>query len=283
MFETIAPPRRPVVALAASILILGPALGACQREEDAPAPDPEPVTAPTTPVVAIAPAPTLDRAALLQAMDVAASAYAAGRDVGGATLVGRRFSIRQTFGCAGPTSSPLETTAGDGLAAWSWSDNRQSLKLTLSPADWTQSPLIADDAQGWEAVEGFWLPRPWLRTEGCPAIQDGVPAGGLTPPPSPQTVGLAAVFKEGGSRIGRRNGRAYDFIVRGGGDQPLVAPSQGYRLVLEGRMAAYADGRAIRCHADSPDHRPICIGAVQLDRVAFEDVEGRLLSEWRGG
>jgi hypothetical protein len=71
--------------------------------------------------------------------------------------------------------------------------------------------------------------------------------------------------------------------VRGEGDQPPAAPVQGYRLVLEGRMAAFADGRAIRCRSDMRDQRPVCIGAFQLDRVAFEDTDGKMLSEWRGG
>lgn len=281
MLEPIASPRPSVVALAASVLLFGPVLGGCQREEAAPAPNPAPVQ-PQTPVVAVAPAPTLDRAGLLQAMDVAASAYAAGRDVGGANLAGRRFVIRQAFGCAGPTPPPAEDMTGDGLAAWSWGDRRQSLRLTLAPGDWTASPLIAGGADNWEAVEGFWLTRPWLRTDGCPGAQ-GDPLASGPVAPSPQSVGLAAVFEEDGSRIGRRNGRAYDFTVRGEGDQPPVAPAQGYRLVLEGRMTAFADGRAIRCRAASPDQRPVCIGAVQLDRVAFEDAGGQMLSEWRGG
>ena len=65
--------------------------------------------------------------------------------------------------------------------------------------------------------------------------------------------------------------------------QPPPAPTGGYRLILEGRMSAFADGRAIRCRASSPDQRPVCIGAVQLDRVAFEDAGGAVLSEWRPG
>jgi hypothetical protein len=60
-------------------------------------------------------------------------------------------------------------------------------------------------------------------------------------------VGLAAVHEQDSSRLGRRNGRAYSFVVRGEGDQPAVAPAGGYRLVLEGRLTAFADGRAIHC------------------------------------
>lgn len=281
MLEPTVTPRPSVVALAASILLLGPVLAGCQREEAAPAPEPEPVADPT-PVVAVAPAPVLDRAGLLQAMDVAASAYAAGREVGGDSLVGRRFVVRQAFGCTGPTPPAATAAAGNGLAAWSWGEERRNLKLSLAPGDWTGSPLIAGGSDTWEAVEGFWLARPWLRTDECPGAQ-GDPLASGPAAPSPQTMGLAAVFEQDGSRIGRRNGRAYDFTVRGEGDQPPAPPAQGYRLVLEGRMAAFADGRAIRCRAASPDQRPVCIGAVQLDRVAFEDAQGATLSEWRGG
>lgn len=272
MFEPTVSPRPSVVAIAASLLVLG----ACQREEAAPAPIPAPAA--PTPVVTVAPSPTLDRASLLQAMDLAASAFAAGREIGGASLAGRRFVVRQAFGCGGP--APAQANASEGLPALTWGEGRQSLKLSLAPGDWSQSALIAGDAETWEAAEGFWLARPWLRAEGCPAAQGDPLAQGQA---SLQTMGLAAVFKEGGSRTGRRNGRAYEFTVRGEGDQPPVAPARGYRLVLEGRMAAFADGRAIRCRAASPDHRPVCIGAVQLDRVAFEDADGKMLSEWRDG
>ena len=96
-------------------------------------------------------------------------------------------------------------------------------------------------------------------------------------------MGLASVFEADGSRLGRRNGRAYEHTVRGVDDQPAVAPVQGYRLVLEGRLAAFPEGRSIRCRGSGPDQRPVCIAAVQIDRVAFEDAAGALLSEWRGG
>ena len=273
MLETIASPRSSIVALAASLL----ALAACQRE-------PQPAPAPaekseTQPVVTVAPAPILDRASLLQAMDVAASAFAAGQDVTGASLAGRRFVVRQAFGCGGPAvNGPSQA----GLATVTWSEDRESAKMTLTlmPDDWSQSALIAGDAETWEAAEGFWLAHPWLRVDGCPVVQ-----GPASPkaPSATQTVGLAAVFKEGGSRTVRRNGRAYEATLRAEGDQPLIPSAQGYRLVLEGRMTAFADGRAIRCRAVDADQRPVCIGAVQLDRVAFEDAEGKTLSEWREG
>ncbi len=271
MLEPIVPPRPSVVALAASLIFLS----ACQREPTAAsAPVAEPAQ---TPVVTVAPAPILDRASLLQAMDIAASAFAAGQEVAGASLAGRRFVVRQAFGCGGPAANAPSQA---GLATVTWSENRESAKLTLTPGDWSQSALIAGDAETWEAAEGFWLARPWLRVNTCPAVQGGA---SLEAPSAAQTVGLAAVFKEGGSRTVRRNGRAYEATLRADGDQPLTPSVQGYRLVLEGRMTAFADGRAIRCRAVDADQRPVCIGAVQLDRVAFEDAEGKTLSEWREG
>lgn len=275
MLDPTAPARLSVVALAASGLVLT----ACQREE-APPPPPAQTAAPEAPAVSVASPPVLSRAELLQAMDVAASAYAAGRPAGGDGLAGRRFAVRQAFGCGGPSPPSGEDAAGDGVARWSWGRERRALQLSLVPGDWSDSPLIAGGADSWEAAEGFWLPRPWLRTDGCPGVQ-GDPLASGPAAPSPQTVGLAAVFEEDGSRLDRRNGRAYSFAVRGEGDQPPAAPTGGYRLVLEGRLTAFADGRAIHCRASSPDQRPVCIAAAQIDRVAFEDASGAVLSEWR--
>jgi hypothetical protein len=267
--------RPSVVALAASMTLLA----ACQRDE--PLTDPLYGRAPAAaPAVAVAPPPVLDRAALLLAMDREASVYAAGKSDYDASIVGRRFVIRQAFGCSGAGTAASEMS-GDGAAFWGWADEGRSLRLSLTPADWKDSSFFADGAEAWEAVEGFWLPRPWLRTGGCPdhAQVSQLANGSISS--SPQTAGLASVYDKGGSRLVRRNGRAYAFTLRGQADRPPAAPLDGFTLVLEGRMAAFVDGRAIRCRASSPDQRPVCIGAVQLDRVAFETAEGQTVSEWR--
>ena len=278
MLEPVALLSFPVVVIAASGLIIA----SCQRDE-APAPvelsSSESLAPTVVPEDVAAPAPALGRAELLAAVDVAASAYAAGRaPVGPDALVGGRFIIRQAFGCTGPSPAPAESAPADGLGHWRWGAGHRTIAIELAPGDWSESPLIA--GAGWEAAEGFWIARPWLRTDDCP----GVPGDPLASGPvaaSPQAIGLAAVFDQGASRIGRRNGRAYAFTVRGEGDQPPPAPKDGYRLVLEGRMTAFPDGRAIRCRASSPDQRPVCIVATQLRRVAFLDASGQTLSEWR--
>ena len=259
-------------------------LAQCDRDTPEPV-DAEPVAAAPAPKPAVATPTTLDRAGLLAATARAASAYAAGEQMEGQdSLVGRRFALRVPFGCNGPQPTAAEA-AGDGLARWSWGPENETIQLSLTPGDWLNTALISGAAGGsdWEAVEGFWIPRPWLTAGDCSTVRaDPLQSGDGSP--SPHTVGLAAVFTEEDSRVGRRNGKAYAFTIRPTGETPLTAPSGGYRLVLEGRLASFPDGRAIRCRASNPDQRPVCIAAMKLDRVAFTNADGSvLLSEWRPG
>ena len=259
------------------------AAAACKPREEAPPPvDAQPVTP-----VAAPPAPSqtpltpLGRADLIAAARDAASAFAAARAPDAAdSLAGRRFALNLAFGCAGPQPPLAEGAAGDGLPRWSWGPDRKTIQITLAPGDWKPSALVAGAPADWEAVEGLWVERPWMSVDGCPGAAADQPAGD-PPAPSPQTLGLAAVFEADGSRLKRRNGRAYASTVRGEGDDPAAAPADGYRLVVEGRFAAWPSGQTLRCRAASPDQRPVCIAAVQLDRIAFTTADGAQLSEWR--
>lgn len=255
---------------------------------------PPPTEAPT-PLPAPAPAvttrpTTISRSDLIGAAGQAASTYALGDTPSGVDpLVGRTFSVLIPFGCAGP-ADPSGGGGSDGLAHWSWGQDRKSIQISMTPGDWTESSLVrpmqsAETPGGgpaWEAVEGFWIPRPWLASEACPAVVRD-PLQTAQAPVSPQTVGIAAVFEPDGSRLGRRNGRAYTHVVRAQGDAPLEAPVGGYRLRLEGRIVGFPGGRALRCQAERADQRPVCVAAVQLDKAAFEDAVGATLSEWRLG
>ena len=279
MLNPVMPVRLPVVAAAAAGLLLA----SCDRDPEPAAPPAKPAAAPAAEAPASAALnPVLDRRALLSAVGQAAADYAAGGAPVAAPLVGRQFDIRLAFGCEGAETPPADG-AGDGLARWSWGPDRETIRLSLTPGDWARSALIAGAGQDqWEAVEGFWVARPWMTADGCPSLRADPLASGPVAP-SPPTVGLAAVFKTGGSRLGRRNGRAYAHTIRQAGDAPLIALDAGYRIRLQGRVAAFPDGRAIRCRAANPNQRPVCVAAVQLDRVAFETPTGETLSEWRPG
>jgi hypothetical protein len=277
--KTIARRHLAVLAMAAASVMLAQ----CERDKPASPAPPSAAPEPAPPKVIVAPAP-MSREDLLAAVAGAASAYAAGEAVERSDpLVGRPFAIRVPFGCNGPRTAPAGS-AGDGLPRWSWGPEHKTIQLTLTPGDWLETALIAGAADGsdWEAVEGFWIPRPWLRKESCSSVRaDALQSGEVAP--SPQTVGLAAVFRADESRVGRRNGQAYSYTVRSEGDAPPAAPAGGYRAVLEGRFAAFPGGRAIRCRASGPDQRPVCVAAIQLDRVAFQTAAGETLSEWRPG
>lgn len=271
---------RAALALAAVMALIG-----CERRPAASPPAP-PAAAPAAAPAPLPSPPTLGRAELLQAIAAARAAYAAGQTNAADSLAGRSFAIREAFGCAGPTD-----TAREGRARWAWDARRQAIEISLTPADWTTAPVLAGTAVGpagagrWEAVEGFWLTRPWLLTDGCPAPPiNPVPAAGGTPPKvaaTPPVAGLAAVFEAEGSRVGRRDGRAYAFTLRG--DPAPELPIGGYRLLIEGRFSAFPDGQAVRCATPDPDAEPVCVAAAEIDRVAFEDASGKLLREWRGG
>jgi hypothetical protein len=222
----------------------------------------------------------LDRAGLIAAVQQAASDYAVGsRSPNADPIAGRSFALTVAFGCEGGVTP--SGPSPEGLAGVSWGPDRKELRLGLTPGNWTESALIAGAAQGrWEAVEGFWIDRPWIKTDGCPG-QTADPVASGAGVATPQTVGLAAVFETGGSRLGRRDGRAYLHVIRPSGDATVSIPDDGFRVRLEGRFVAFPDGRAIRCRSASPAQRPICIAAAQLDRVAFTTASGEVLTEWR--
>lgn len=261
--------------------VLGGGFVLCACTPDTPATPPakpEPRPAAVAPVPPPAPPqPVLSRADMIAALEEETSRYAAGGEAVPSTLVGRRFQVRQAFGCLGTRQGE----AVDGIASWAWTKDGKGIELTLRPGDWKASGLLGADAEALEAAEGVWLTWPWLRTGGCPATRDDA---GASPSPSPQTAGFVAMYGKGESRLGgRRDGKAYTYRVRGEGGDPPPLPVGGYVLVLEGRLGAFADGQPIRCAGEGADKRPICVVAVRLDRVAFEAADGTVLSEWRGG
>jgi len=261
---------------AAGLLVF---VASCSRAPDASsppanaaAPPPANAAAPAPPAPTIEipkPPPPIDRAALLGAVAQAAEAFATGQAPPPelAKLAGRRFEVRLPFGCHGP--APADAPLG-----YAWEPKARKLTLRATPQTWTdEKPIRALlGSPATEAIEGFWLSRPWIHSADCPA-QPVEPAETA----APQTVGLAQVFDKGGSRWLRRNGRAYEATRRL--EDAQTPPASGYRLVLAGRIVD-RDGATIRCRSDGADQRPVCFVLVEMDHVSLETPEGDAVADW---
>jgi len=159
----------------AGVMALG--LAQCDREPRDPPVDAEPIVETPPPEPKVSTPASLDRAAFLGAISRAGSTYATGVAPAGADpLVGRTFAIRLPFGCGRPAAAaPAESEASStdaGLPSVTWGPENKTLVLTLTPGDWADTALIMGSgaADRWEAVEGFWVTRPWLGSESCPRI-----------------------------------------------------------------------------------------------------------------
>jgi hypothetical protein len=270
-----------IMTAAAAALALVAIIVISSRREARHAPPPPPPPAPAVrPVQAEAPpAPVLSRADLIEAADAAASDYASGAkaEPGEAALAGRRFRVVVAFGCGGAQAAD----SGD-FASWSTGRDGDTIRISIRPQTWTDSSFVRElgGTEEIEAVQGFWIPRPWLASEDCPA-QTVDPLQAAPPQPSPQTLGLAVFRKKGASRLGGGDEHPYEAVIKAPGAGQPAAP-QGFRLVLEGRLESYADGSAVRCRSASPDQRPVCLFRVDLGRVAVLDpAGGQQIAEWR--
>jgi hypothetical protein len=269
-----------------------------------PAPPPPVAAPPSAEANAVAPAAeepvaepvTLGRGDIIALAAAAAAAHASGQPAGTEpdSAIGRRFALRIAFGCNGPTAGPAapararpegETPTELDLQPrqaleWSLNPATKVVRVSARPAAWTAWPLIAKVvSEPFDAVEGFWLPRPWTDSEACPRVADAAPIAIAASPPR-QTVGLAQVYDAGDSRLGRRGSRPYE-VVKKLSDAEAADLSRDFRLVLEGRIVGYPDHRAVRCASPSADERPVCLVGVAFDRVAIEDARSNeLMGDW---
>lgn len=238
--------------------------------------------------------PPLDRARLLQAIAEARSAAGLGQDDRSAQrqLDGKRFELRVRFGCI------RDAVTDVGPFNVKFDAEQRTLRLRAAP-NVAGEPWVAErGGSEIESVEGFWIPRPWLLTDGCPVSEDPQESQGAQaadaaegvvkaehPPASlpvavgaPRT-GIAQLFARSDARTGRRNQRAYEATVTLTGNE---RPSeQGYTLILSGRLKEVGDGRVIICRSLRPDRPPDCVVSASFDRVRFEAAGGgAVLAEW---
>jgi hypothetical protein len=235
--------------------------------------------------------PPMDRAAILLAVARAASAAALGDN--DATeqrkLDGKLFEVRIRFGCMGSTR---EGEAGKRFDV-KYDEGSRTLRLRASPdLSLEDEPVVKLAGDKVEAAEGFWIERPWLLADGCPAAPETLheetrpPGTGSTEdaepasmPPPGRRVGIAQFFTSSDARTRRRDRRAYEATkVLGDNQQPST---QGYNIVFAGRLRTQPIGRVISCPIVSLDAPPQCIVSVQFDRVWIEAPGSKeLLAEW---
>lgn len=264
-----------------AVLLLIAALPACERK-----PEPEPGNSAAQakeeerplklPAAIPTPSRELDRAALLTAVARAASAYAAGQDdrEAQAELAGRGFTLRIRFGCGGEAAN-----AQLGAMGWQYDEDEQRLTIRARPDIDAETTALEGLPEGSiEAVEGFWIPQPWLLTDACPT-QPATPGAAA---PSPPSVGIAHYFTAQDSRVQRRSDRSYEIVRRA--DPAILPPPGGFNLVLEGRLEAWPQAGVIRCSGAGGAARPVCIVSAEFDRVAFENPEtGQTVAQWSAG
>jgi hypothetical protein len=230
--------------------------------------------------------PPIGRETILLAAARAASAAALGRGdaAGQRELDGKRFEVRIRFGC--PPSRSV--TEGASRFELRFDEENRTLRLRAAPDlsldDKTIAGLSGDTV---EAVEGFWIQRPWLLADGCPPGPQLPPdardaEGGASPPStSHRRIGIAHFFTEADSRTGRRDHRAYEATkVLKEGEQPSA---EGYNLVLSGRLRARPLGRVISCTVVSIDAPPQCVVSAEFGRVWIEQPGSKqVVAEWGG-
>src|SRR5690606_18404771 len=132
-----------------------------------------------------------------------------------------------------------------------------------------------------EAIEGFWISRPWTSSEACPATTSQTAATGPEPVTLPgQTLAIAQFFGPESARRGRREGQSYDTVVRIAPDE--LNDSQGFHLRLSGRIRNIAgDGPMLCGQPAGPEQQPICAIGVAMDEVAIRNpTTGQTLATW---
>lgn len=226
----------------------------------------KPVTqAPKIPVIPTPP-PPLDRAALLAAAARAADAVASGAPLppSNAALIGRSFVLRIAFGCG---EEGQDETEPQSWAGWTFNPKSRALRLTVRSTDLADAQWVKPLAAGiaFDAVEGFWIQRPWTRADQCTAEEGALP---LAVPNGPaRRLAIAQFYSPEGSRTLRRGGRPYSSTVRL--EEGRLPSPQGYQLQLEGRLSGFPDGQPVHCLQQNPAFDPRCLIAVEFERVAF--------------
>jgi hypothetical protein len=249
----------------------------------------------------------LTREDLLVAALRAATNFAAGANDSDLQkgLADKKFEFRIRFGCDGPAAAGQEMPFG-----WSYSAKTGALKVRATPGLSPKDPAVkAIAGEAFEAVEGFWVRRPWMFAAACPKqdeasvkVQDAAAAdtmkgkdtsgkaadaaGQATPAAggpdiTSRLVGIAQFFTASGPRTMRRSGRPYEATKKLPANQ---APSGGFDLVLTGRLVALPNGHVIACTHSGSGEQPSCVISVEFGKVSIERADTHeQLAQWGSG
>lgn len=223
---------------------------------------------------------TLTRTDLIALAAKATDAFAAGGSAPSEVLeaAGRRFDIRLPFGCEGSTGK-------DSAAPmrWRYDADRKALRLHVAPTSWAIEDWWPDSAAApktIDGIEGFWITRPWTGSETCPPGGQPV-AAGMTPLTLPgQTLAVAQFFSADDARQGRRDGKAFETVLKVEPD--ALQTAQGFRLRITGRITNIPGGGPALCRQTAgAEQRPICVIATEVSEVAIENgATGAVLATW---
>lgn len=320
-------PRKSRLAIAGGVVAVvavgfgGFVLG---RETMAVAPPPAPA-APVEALAPVQPAPPLPamlgRRDILELARSAADAAASHQPLAQAVVdaaMHRRFTLYLPFGCAGPQP---DDTAGmrDGLR-WQYDAKKGVLRLHVAPQVWQAGQWWSGaDVPELDAIEGFWISRPWSSSETCvanvpaaapatpltavaveeeaetknakpkaakpakpeegEAIPGQVVAVDLSPAPAP-TLAIAQFFPPDASRRALRRGAPFESVIR-------IPPEKfqhgaGFRVKLTGRIEQVPNDGPVRCiQREGTDRRPTCVVAASIEEVVIENpATGETLATW---
>ncbi len=211
-----------------------------------------------------------------QMADAVASGQAMPKAV--ADAAGQRFELRLPFGCRGPAEAE-----SDAAMRWRYDETDKALRVHVAPVVWTRADILdaAGQATAGEAVEGFWIARPWTASEACPATPDNPAPDGTEAVTLPgQTLAIAQFFDGDGARLGQRTGKPYETVVRLQPD--ALQAERGFQLRIAGRIADIPGQGPVSCRQPAgAEQRPICVVGVTMDEVAIDNPRtGKTLATW---
>lgn len=275
------------LALTACIAIAG-----CQRSDPVPESSATPELAgdsPATTTAAVKALSALGRAEILAAVATAADEISAGNPLpkSNLELANRSFELTMPIAC--------DDGVTGGWGSWSFDPDTKVLRASFNRQNWAGVPIFEDLAGGqpFETAEGFWLERPWTRSDQCPRPA-ARPAAPETPEaedrkiagPVPQeqaapdnTLALVQYFSSDAPRRLIRGKRPYAYTAKLSKD--AEPGPRALRVRITGRITAFSDGQPVHCVNRQTTRPPVCAVAVEFGKTSLEDAEsGVTLADW---